>query len=78
MCVIAGSYNGCVYCIDLNTGLIKWSFHTKGMVKSSGALCLNDSAIVVGSYDQFLYCIRGLVCLLLQYFVDLLFADELV
>ncbi|KDR21131.1 hypothetical protein L798_04060 [Zootermopsis nevadensis] len=55
---IVGSYNGCVYCIDLHTGVTKWSFHTKGLVKSSAALCLNGSAVVVGSYDQFLYCIN--------------------
>lgn len=60
--VIAGSYDGCVYCMDLHTGVIKWSFHTEGLVKSSPALCLNGSAIVVGSYDQFLYCINILVC----------------
>jgi hypothetical protein len=32
-------------------------------VKSTAALCLNGSAIVVGSYDQILYCISILVCL---------------
>ena len=61
-CVIAGSYDGCVYCINLHSGVIKWSFHTEGLVKSSPALCLNGSAIVFGSYDQFLYCIDILVC----------------
>ncbi|XP_033611608.1 beta-alanine-activating enzyme isoform X4 [Cryptotermes secundus] len=54
---VVGSYDGCVYCINLHTGEIKWSFHTGGLVKSSPALCLNGSAIVVGSYDRFLYCI---------------------
>jgi len=61
-CVISGSYDGCVYCINLQSGVIKWSFHTEGLVKSSPALCLNGSAIVFGSYDQFLYCINILVC----------------
>jgi hypothetical protein len=65
VCIIAGSYDGCVYCIDLHTGAIRWSFHTKGLVKSSPALCLNGSAIVIGSYDQFLYCINILVCWLI-------------
>jgi hypothetical protein len=63
VCVTAGSYDGCVYCINLHTGEIKWSFHTGGLVKSSPALCLNGSAVVVGSYDRFLYCISILVCL---------------
>jgi hypothetical protein len=63
LCMTAGSYDGCVYCINLHTGEIQWSFHTGGLVKSSPALCMNGSAVVVGSYDQFLYCIRILVCL---------------
>ncbi|XP_069677713.1 beta-alanine-activating enzyme isoform X2 [Periplaneta americana] len=55
---IVGSYDGCVYCIELCSGHIKWYFRTEGMVKSSPVLCLNDSAIAVGSYDQILYCIN--------------------
>jgi outer membrane protein assembly factor BamB len=65
VCMTAGSYDGCVYCISLHTGEVEWSFQTGGLVKSSPALCLNGSAVVVGSYDQFLYCISILVCLVI-------------
>lgn len=63
VCMTAGSYDGCVYSISLHTAEIKWNFQTGGLVKSSPALCLNGSAVVVGSYDQILYCISILVCL---------------
>ncbi|PSN35737.1 Acyl-CoA synthetase family member 4 [Blattella germanica] len=55
---IVGCYDGYVRGIDLSSGIVIWSFHTGGMVKSSPSLCLNASAVVFGSYDHLLYCVK--------------------
>ncbi|XP_075215445.1 aminoadipate-semialdehyde dehydrogenase [Lycorma delicatula] len=51
-----GCYDKNLYCVDINSGDIIWSFATSGMVKSSPVKTSN-SHIVFGSYDHNLYCL---------------------
>lgn len=58
-----GSYDGNLYCIDLNTGDILWSFDTGTAITNSPALCninLDKSLeVIVASNNGIIYCLDG-------------------
>jgi type II secretory pathway pseudopilin PulG len=57
------SYNGRIYCIDVASGSILWSFNTGDRITTSPALCNIDSddslEVIVGSNDGMIYCLDG-------------------
>ncbi|XP_044729604.1 beta-alanine-activating enzyme, partial [Chrysoperla carnea] len=55
--VFVGCYSGHVYCIDLDLKKVKWKYKTNSRVKTKPIICKNDTAIIVGSYDNKLHCI---------------------
>ncbi|KAL1509062.1 hypothetical protein ABEB36_003861 [Hypothenemus hampei] len=55
--ILVGSTNGCIYCIDLSLKSIRWQYQTGQQIKSAACNC-SSTAIVFGSYDEFLYCLN--------------------
>jgi hypothetical protein len=57
------SHNGRVYCIDLTTGNILWSFNTGTSITSSPALCNigldNSLEVIIASNNGKIYCLDG-------------------
>ncbi len=58
-----GSYNNRLYCIDLNTGNIVWSFNTGGRIYNAPALCDigsdNSLEVIIASSNGMIYCLDG-------------------
>lgn len=57
MFLIAGCYDGYIYCIHLKTGDIIWKFQTQDMVKCTAITCVQGNKMFVGSYDFYVYCL---------------------
>lgn len=57
--LIAGCYDGGLYCVSSFTGKVQWTFQTKGMIKCSPVLCNNDMSVIFGSYDFHIYCVNS-------------------
>lgn len=55
---LVGSYDGNLYCFDLQSGAIKWKFDSKGMIKSK-ALVVGET-VIFGNYnhDKNLWCLQ--------------------
>jgi hypothetical protein len=57
------SYNGRIYCIDITSGNILWSFNTGDHITASPSLCdiNSDSSleVIFGSNDGMIYCLDG-------------------
>jgi outer membrane protein assembly factor BamB len=51
-----GSCNKNVYAIDIWTGLLRWKFHTQGIILESSPTHWNGN-IYIGSFDYNLYCL---------------------
>lgn len=56
--IFVGCFDGCLYCIDFMTKQIIWKFVTANSIVSSPRFLQNKSAIVFGSYDENLYCLK--------------------
>jgi hypothetical protein len=58
-----GSYDGRIYCIDLNSGTILWQYNTGSPIYSSPALCdINSDTsleVIIGSNNGIIYCFDG-------------------
>lgn len=59
--LIFGSDSGILWCIECNTGRIKWSVTTrdttgKGIISSPS---LHDGKVYFGAYDGYLYCVEA-------------------
>ena len=52
--VLIGCFDFCLYALCLQTGVIKWSFKTEGIVKCT-PLFLPPTAVYFGSYDHYFY-----------------------
>lgn len=59
--ILIGCFNGSVYCIDYLRNTTVWEFLTGGPVVNSPCYCKNESAVVFGSYDKYIYCISNKV-----------------
>jgi len=53
--VYVGDWRGNVYALDVETGRIRWTYHTEGRVK--GAVALAGNRLFVGSYDGHAYAL---------------------
>jgi hypothetical protein len=57
------SYDGSVYCIDMDNGDIIWNFDTGDHITTSPALCNidldNDLEVIIASNDGMIYCLDG-------------------
>ncbi|KAG4068456.1 hypothetical protein HA402_004796 [Bradysia odoriphaga] len=60
---IVGCYNGFVYCFDLRSGVERWKFNSKGMVKSKACIVQGSvgKLVVFGNYvsESNLWCLRA-------------------
>ncbi len=58
-----GSYDGRIYCIDLNSGTRLWQYNTGSPIYSSPALCdINSDTsleVIIGSNNGIIYCFDG-------------------
>lgn len=54
---IVGCNDSYVYCVEVKSGLILWSFLCGDSIKSTCVLC-QDKRIIFGSYDKHLYCLN--------------------
>lgn len=56
--IFVGCFDGYMYCIDFMKKQIFWKFSTGNSIVSSPRFSQNKSAIVFGSYDENIYCLR--------------------
>ena len=54
---ISGCYDGLVYVLAAESGLIVWRYCTEGPVKSSPVLDPFSSLVFIGSHDQHLHAL---------------------
>jgi len=60
--LFVGTQNGEFFAIDASSGKMRWQFKTEGQIKGSANWFTsekNEIRIVVGSYDNFLYCLNA-------------------
>jgi hypothetical protein len=55
--VFIGSHSKIFYCIDANSGQMKWDFKTNDRIESSATLSKCNNFILVTSYDGYFYTI---------------------
>lgn len=60
--IFIGSFDGCMYCIDLNVRKIAWKYSTEDRIKSTVCLINKFTALVFGSYDKCVHCVTTQVC----------------
>lgn len=53
--ILSGCYDGFIYCLNLKSGEIFWKVKTNDAVKCP-AVISDDGRVIVGSYDQHVYC----------------------
>lgn len=56
--IFVGCFDGCLYCIDFTTKQIIGKFVTANSIVSSPRFTQNKFAVVFGSYDENLYCLK--------------------
>jgi outer membrane protein assembly factor BamB len=55
--VFFGSSDGNVYAVDGKTGMLRWKYHTDGIVHSSPAV--SEGVLYIGGWDTYLYAINA-------------------
>lgn len=63
----SGCYDGHVYCFNLKTGDIVWSYRTRDLIKCTAILSKSKDKLYVGSYDKNAYCLSTEVCAVIVY-----------
>lgn len=56
--IFVGCFDGCLYCFDFIKNEEVWKFTTGNIVTSSARFCQKNCALVFGSYDEVVYCLR--------------------
>ncbi|XP_066603699.1 beta-alanine-activating enzyme isoform X2 [Prorops nasuta] len=55
---IIGCYDNKIYCVNIKSGQIIWSYKTENIIKCTAILCAKTKLIFFGSYDYHVYCLN--------------------